>query len=63
MKAVVAPSRGLLRDCTTSPINRFAALKLTSDWLQGGGGGQVRRHAGGAGRAEAGAQGGGGGHF
>ena len=23
------PSRGLLRDCTTSPINRFAALVLT----------------------------------
>ena len=23
------PSRGLLRDCTTSPINRFAALILT----------------------------------
>ena len=32
MKALVGaltsegPSRGLLRDCTTSPINRFAAL-------------------------------------
>ena len=24
------PSRGLLRDCTTSPINRFAALVTTS---------------------------------
>ena len=24
------PSRGLLRDCTTSPINRFAALVLSS---------------------------------
>ena len=23
------PSRGLLRDCTTSPINRFAALEQT----------------------------------
>ena len=23
------PSRGLLRDCTTSPINRFAALVQT----------------------------------
>ena len=23
------PSRGLLRDCTTSPINRFAALAAT----------------------------------
>ena len=23
------PSRGLLRDCTTSPINRFAALITT----------------------------------
>ena len=23
---VEGPSRGLLRDCTTSPINRFAAL-------------------------------------
>ena len=25
---VADPSRGLLRDCTTSPINRFAALLL-----------------------------------
>ena len=25
------PSRGLLRDCTTSPINRFAALVVR--WL------------------------------
>ena len=34
MKAVVAPgkgpSRGLLRDCTTSPINLFAALHETA---------------------------------
>ena len=29
---------------------------LPSDWLQGGGGGQVRWHAGGADRAEDGAQ-------
>ena len=30
-KALVGegPSRGLLRDCTTSPINRFAALHET----------------------------------
>ena len=25
------PSRGLLRDCTTSPINRFATLKIRPD--------------------------------
>ena len=25
------PSRGLLRDCTTSPINRFAALAVQCD--------------------------------
>ena len=25
------PSRGLLRDCTTSPINRFAALLETAE--------------------------------
>ena len=29
VKVVVAASRGLLRDCTTSPINRFAALLQT----------------------------------
>ena len=40
-----------------------ALHSTTSDWLQGGGGGQVRGHAGGAGRAEAGAQVGEGGHF
>ena len=28
-----SPSRGLLRDCTTSPINRFAALSTYSDIL------------------------------
>ena len=28
-KALVGPSRGLLRNCTTSPINRFAALIYT----------------------------------
>ena len=28
------PSRGLLRDCTTSPINRFAALVTILDTLQ-----------------------------
>ena len=27
-KSGEGPSRGLLRDCTTSPINRFAALKI-----------------------------------
>ena len=26
------PSRGLLRDCTTSPINRFTALTQTHTW-------------------------------
>ena len=39
------PSRGLLRDCTTSPINRFAAL-VTYDTVYGTsrspGGRQVR---------------------
>ena len=29
MKALVGPSRGLLRYCTTSPINRFAALIIS----------------------------------
>ena len=31
-KALVelSPSRGLLRNCTTTPINRFAALVLTA---------------------------------
>ena len=33
MKALVGagegPGRGLLRDCTTSPINRFAALDIS----------------------------------
>ena len=30
MKALVGASRGLLRDCTTSPINRFAALVVSA---------------------------------
>ena len=28
------PSRGLLRDCTTSQMDRFAALNVTSAWCQ-----------------------------
>ena len=42
MKAVVATtSRGLLRDCITSPINRFTAL-LQVDQSPGRHGGEVR---------------------
>ena len=44
------PSRGLLRDCTTSPINRFAALVtsllVVADGLLHVGAAGVRDHAG-----------------
>ena len=32
------PSRGLLRDCTTSPINRFASLGVCPEELPAAGG-------------------------
>ena len=33
---MLSPSRGLLRDCKTSPINRFAALDTTHESGQAG---------------------------